>query len=131
MKAQTQQQKAQETKTLQWRKTPTYGSLNLATKIITIITKTTINKTCAMKKNHNIIIKTTTNKSYVCQLMTNSNKQWPQSIEAIETKYMEPLHFQDHKNESSIVIRCIQITKYHNNAKKLSSFLCPFSIDSW
>jgi hypothetical protein len=75
VKAQTQQQKAQETKILQWRKTPTYGSLNLATKIITIITKTTINKTCATKKNHNIIIKTTTNKSYVCQLMTNSNKQ--------------------------------------------------------
>jgi len=63
--------------------------------------------------------------------MTNSSKQWPQSIEAIETKCMEPLHFQDHKNESSIIVRCIQITKDHNNAKKLSSFLCPFLIDSW
>jgi len=66
VKVQTQQQKTQETKILQWRKTPTYGSLKLATKITTIITKTTTSKTCAMKKNHNVTIKTTTNRSYVC-----------------------------------------------------------------
>jgi hypothetical protein len=72
VKAQTQQQKVEEARALQWRKTPTYGSLNLTTEFTTTITKTiiatktTINKTCAMKKNHNIIIKTTTNRSYVC-----------------------------------------------------------------
>jgi len=65
VKVQTQQQKAQEVRALQWRKTPTYGSLNHATKITTIITKTTTSKTCAMEKNHNITIKTTTNRSYV------------------------------------------------------------------
>lgn len=45
--------------------------------------------------------------------------------------YTKPLHLQDHKNESSIIIKCMQITKYHNNAKIINSFLCPFSIDSW
>jgi hypothetical protein len=62
--------------------------------------------------------------------MMTSSKQWPQSTEAAETKCTKPLHLQDHKNESSIIIRCMQITKDHNNAKK-NSFLCPFSIDSW
>ncbi len=44
---------------------------------------------------------------------------------------MKSLHLQDHKIESSIIIRCMQITKDHNNAKKKFSFFCPFSIDNW
>jgi hypothetical protein len=93
VKVQTQQQKEQETKVLQWRNTPTYESLNPTTKI-TIATKTTTSKTYAMKKNHNITIKTTINKSYLS--IHDNFKQT-----SMTSKYkgcMKPLHLQDHKN---------------------------------
>jgi hypothetical protein len=54
-----------------------------------------------------------------------------QTITSNYRGYTKPLHLQDHKNESLILIRCMQITKDHNNAKNFFFFLCPFSIDSW
>jgi hypothetical protein len=55
-------------------------------------------------------------------LMMTSSRWWPQSIEVIKTKYTKPLHLQNHKNGSSVTIRCVQIIESHNNVEFFSSF---------